>query len=97
MMLHAGGKKSERGLVSILGNYMKKCFLAYCQIPDTILLVKIKRKLFNIAIIFVYATTAQSTEYEVDNIYSSIDNTKTLRKSQEFTVIMGNLNAKVVH
>lgn len=36
MMLHAGGKKSERGLVSILGNYMKKCFLAYCQIPDTI-------------------------------------------------------------
>lgn len=53
---------------------------------------RLKWKPFNTAIIIVYAPTAHRIE-EIDNFYNFL--TKTLCKSQEITIIMGDLNANV--
>lgn len=57
--------------------------------------IKLNGKTFNVAIIFVYAPTAQCTEEEIDNIYNSYDNSKTLSKSQVMTIIIVDLNTKL--
>lgn len=53
-IIHAAGEKNERGERLILDNDICKCVLEYCQISGRILLVKLKQKPFNIAIIIVY-------------------------------------------
>lgn len=68
--------------------------LRYCHFFDRIVWVKLKGKLFNIAIIVSYAPTAQEQE-EIDNFYSSLDEVKAQWKWQELTIIVGSLNEKV--
>lgn len=70
----------------LLDKDMKETVLGYCQIFDRILLVKLKRKPFNISIIFVSALTAQRKKLIGFTAHWTM---------QEITIIMGNLNAKV--
>lgn len=93
MVVHSGREKNERSGGLILGNNITTCVLDYYQILDRILLVKLKGKHFNIAIIVVYAPTAQSTEEKIYNFYNSMNNDKC--KLQEITIIMEDLNVKV--
>lgn len=59
------------------------------------LLVKVKQKPFNITSIVVYASVAQNTKEEIDNICNTLDKVMALCKSQKIIIIMGNLYAKV--
>lgn len=73
---------------------MKKYVMSYTQIPDRILL-NWKGKPFNIAIVVVYAPSAENTEEEIDRFYNSLGNAKTLCKFQEFTIIVRDLGTKL--
>lgn len=68
--------------------------LRYCHFFDRIVCVKLKGKLFNIAIIVSYTPTAQEQE-EIDNFYRSLDKVKAQWKWKELTIIVGGLNEKV--
>lgn len=59
------------------------------------MLVKVKEKPINIASIVVYASVAQSTKEEIDNICNTLEKVMALCKSQKIIIIIGNLNAKV--
>lgn len=77
-------RQRVKGVELILYQDMKKGSLEQCQLPDRIL-VKLIGKLFK---------TGLNTEEEIDESYSTLDNTKTKCKSQEITII-GDMNAKI--
>lgn len=65
--MYAGKGKDERGVGLILEQDMKKCLLGYYQLLQ-ILVVKLRRKPFNIFIIIVYTLTAQSMDEEIERL-----------------------------
>ena len=73
---------------------ISKCVLGYWTLSDRVLLVKIRGHTFNLAIIVVYAPTAESTEEEIDSFYEILEEAKSQCRTNEIT-IMGDLNAKV--
>lgn len=78
-------EKNEKDVDLMLDNGMRKRLLGYCQIPDRILLVKLKWKPIRIAINVLYALTAQNTKEKIDNFHNSQDSAKALCKSQEIS------------
>ena len=60
------------------------------------MIIKLKAKPFNINLIQVYARTSSRCDEEVEEFYNNIDNCLKECKSQEITIVMGDLNAKVV-
>lgn len=79
----------------ILDKQYKKCFLECYQLFERILVVKQKGKTFELAIIIVYATTAQSKEKYIEYFYIILDNTTAQGKSQEIIIITRELNIKI--
>ena len=67
----------------------------YWTLSDRVLLVKMRGHPFNLAIIVVYAPTAESTEEEIDGFYEILAEDKSQCRTNEITIIMGDLNAKV--
>lgn len=59
------GEENEKGVGTTLYQILKRCAVAYCQLLDRILIVNLKWKLFNMAIIVVY--TRNNTEQEISN------------------------------
>ena len=59
------------------------------------MLVKIKGRPFNIAVIQCYAPTCDSLEEVVDTFYAHLEGPIKQCKSQEITNVMGDWNAKV--
>ncbi|MCH9665805.1 MAG: hypothetical protein K0U41_08180 [Gammaproteobacteria bacterium] len=94
-MIYSGGEHHERGVGLILDKERSKCVLGYWQLSDRVLLVKLRGKPFNISLIVVYAPTSDSTDEESDKFYDTLDMAKAQCKSQEITIVMGDLNAKV--
>lgn len=62
---------------------MKKCVIRYCQLPECILVVELN------------ATTAQITDEEIETLCSMFDNCKFQCKSQEFIIMIGEMNSNV--
>uniref|UniRef100_A0A0L8G7G0 Uncharacterized protein n=1 Tax=Octopus bimaculoides TaxID=37653 RepID=A0A0L8G7G0_OCTBM len=72
MMIYTGGKKHEKGVGLLLDPNMVKCVLDSWRVSERVLLVKLPRNPFNI-IIVVYASTADSTEEEIDAFYETLE------------------------
>ncbi|MGX9987587.1 reverse transcriptase domain-containing protein [Soonwooa purpurea] len=94
-IIYSGGERNEKGVGLILDRHHMRCVLGYCQLSERILIVKLRGTPFNIAIIVVYAPTAQSNDEEIDTFYTTLDNARAQLKSQEIIIVMGDLNAKV--
>lgn len=65
------------------------------SIKYRILVVKLKRKSFNISIAIVYTPTTQCTEKEIEQFYRILDNAKAHYKLREVKVAIGDQNAKL--
>ena len=91
----SGGDKHQHGVGMLLKKHHSKCVLGFWAVNERIMLIKLKSKPFNIAIIQVYAPTSNSTDEEIDKFYEDLDKTKKQCKSQEVVILMGDLNAKV--
>ena len=74
---------------------VSKSVLGYCAPSDRILLVRIHGKPFNLSIIQVYAPTSASSEEEIEDFYSDLEDTYKKCGNQDIVIVMGDLNAKV--
>lgn len=55
----------DKSIVHSTEIMMKKCIHKYNELSDIIILLNLKGKILNIAIIFVYTPTTQRTEEEL--------------------------------
>ena len=94
-MIYSGGIRHERGVGVLLDPFTANCVLGFWAVSDRVLLVKLQGKPFNMAIIVVYAPTAESTEEDIDIFYEQLETAKSQCKSNEIVIAMGDMNAKV--
>ena len=93
--IYAGGQKHEKGIGLLLDTNLTRCVLGYWAVSDRVLLVKLHGQPFNISIIVVYAPTSDSSDEEIEGFYEKMEEAKSQCKSNEITIIMGDINAKV--
>ena len=62
---------------------------------QTVLLVKLNGKPFNIAIIQAYASTTESSEEDIETFYNELDLVQSHCKSQNIITILSDFSAKV--
>ena len=62
---------------------------------DRIIMCKLKAKPFDIAIIQVYAPTADHPEEEIETFYEDLEKVMKRTKSGDIVIVMGDFNAKV--
>ena len=93
--IYSGSDKHEYGVGLMIKKEFDKCVLGFWAISDRVLLVKVSGKPFNLNFIIVYAPTAMLDDDKVDKFYEQVDQAMKQCKSQEVTIVMGDLNAKV--
>ena len=79
----------------LLSKVVLKSVFGYCALSDRILLVKIHGKPFNLSIIQVYAPTSASSEEEIEDFYSDMEDVYKKCGNHDIVIVMGDLNAKV--
>ena len=93
--IHSGGQRHERGAGLLLDEEISKCLLGYWTISDRVMLVKIKERPFDMAIVQVYAPTSESEEEDIDHFYEDLYKAVKQCRSNEVLFVMEDLNAKV--
>ena len=95
-LIYSGHKKDHKHGVGLLfSKVVSKSVLGYCALSDGILLVRIHGKPFNLSIIQVYAPTSASSEEEIEDFYSDLEDAHKKCGNQDIVIVMGDLNAKV--
>ena len=95
-LIYSGHKKDHKHDVGLLlSKVVSKSMLGYCALSDRILLVRIHGKPFNLPIIQVYAPTSGSSEEEIEDFYSDLEDAYKKCGNQNIVIVMGDLNAKV--
>lgn len=94
-LIYSGAEEHERGVAILLDKQTSRSLENFWGVSDRIIVAKIKAQPFNVNIIQVYAPTTDHAEEEIDKFYSDLEEAKKVCKSQEVTIIMGDLNAKV--
>ena len=79
----------------LFSKVVSKSVLGYCALSDRILLVRIHGKPFNLSIIQVYAPTSASSEEEIEEFYSDLEEAYKKCGNRDIVIVMGDLNAKV--
>ena len=93
-LIYSGHKKDHKhGVGLLLSKLVSMSVLGYCALSDRILLVRIHGKPFNLSIIQVYAPTSASSEEEIEDFYSDLEDAH--KKCGNHDIVMGDLNAKV--
>ena len=73
-LIYSGHKKDHKhGVGLLLSKVVSKSVLGYCALSDGILLVRIHGKPFNLSIIQVYAPTSASSEEEIEDFHSDLE------------------------
>ena len=70
------------------------CVRGFWAVSDRVLLVKLQGKPLNMAMIVVYAPTAESTDEDIDIFYEQLEAAKSQCKSNEIVIAMGDMNAR---
>ena len=97
-LIFSGHKKDHKhGVGLLLSKLVSKSMLGYCALSDMILLVRIHSEPFNFSIIQVYAPTSASSEEEIEDFYSDLEDAHNKCSNQDIVIVMGDLNAKVTH
>ena len=92
----SGHKKDHKhGIGLLISKVVSKSVLGHCALSDRILLVKIHGKPFNLSIIQLYAPTSASSEEEIQDFYSHLEEAHKKCGNQDIVIAMGDLNAKV--
>ena len=95
-LIYSGHKKYHKhGVGLLLSKVVSKTVLGYCALSDRILLVRIHGKPFNLSIIQVYAPTSASSEEEIEDFYSDLEDSYNKCGNQDIVIAMDDLNAKV--
>ena len=92
---HSGGQKHEHGVGILIKKEIDAAVKGCWQLSDRVMLLKIGAKPVSINIIQVYAPTSQHSDDTIDGFYDQVDEVRRQCKSNEVTIVMGDLNAKV--
>ena len=69
--------------------------MGFWPILDRIIMLKLKAKPFNIAVIQVYVPTEDRSDEEIEEFYEEINKELKYVKSDEIPIVMRDWNAKV--
>ena len=94
-MIYSGGEDHKKGVGIILRNEVAKSMIGYWPISDTVVMVKLQAKSFNINLIQVYAPTQDYDDENIEEFFEQIQLPVSYTKPSDIICIMGNLNAKV--
>lgn len=95
IFIHSGGDRHERGVAFLIKKELQKSIVGYWTVNERCILLKIKAKPFDIAIIQIYAPTKDWSDEEVEVFYENIQKTIKQLKSTDVLIVMGDFNAKV--
>ena len=93
--MYAGGDRAERGVGIMMTKRLSRAMKGFWAISDRVILMSFKGKPIDLNVIQVYAPTAEADEDILEEFYDQINRAKKQCKPHEFTVVMGDLNAKV--
>ena len=96
LMIYSDGQQHANGVGIIFTKAVAESIKSYWQISDRILLIKLLAAPFNIAIIQVCASTSSYSDEYTEQWYEGVKEAMKVVKSDEYIIIMGDLNAKVI-
>lgn len=94
---YSGGENSRTyyGVGFILTPEMNKYVKSVTNVSDRVILLQLNAKPMNVNIIQAYAPTSSSTEEELEKFYTDLKQVTEKLKDRDFTICMGDWNAKV--
>lgn len=87
--------KHRQGVAMILKKEATRALIGYDTVGPRILKARFRTSCGKATVIQVYAPTADSTDEEIDEFYTTLQETMQCTSTQDLTVLMGDLNAKV--
>ena len=93
--VYSGGSTAERGVGIMMSRDLSRAMKGFWAVSDRIILIRFRGNPIDLNVIQVYAPTADSDEETLENFYGQLDTAKRQCKRHEFTVVMGDMNAKV--
>ena len=74
---------------------MAMSVLGYETVNDRIITIRIQGRALNLTIIQVYAPTTEASESDIEDFYSSLQETFDAAPSKDIKLLIGDFNAKV--
>ncbi|XP_063593072.1 uncharacterized protein LOC134770132 [Penaeus indicus] len=89
------GAGYSHGVEVVLSKETAKAMIGYNPISDRIIKVRLQAKPYNITLVMCYASTSTANDEEIDEFYSSLQQSLDKTASRDITNITGDFNAKV--
>ena len=93
--IYSGGDKHEHGVGFIVKPSVEKSILGHWPVSKRNIMLKLKAKPFDIAIIQTYAPTSSHSDEEIEEHYEEIEKMLKEVKSTDVLIILGDFNAKI--
>ena len=93
--IYSGGDEHQHGVGFLVKSTFEKGILGYWPVSNRNIMLKLKAKPFDIAIIQTYSPTTSHTDEEIEEHYEEIDKMLKEVKSTDVLIIMGDFNAKI--
>ena len=95
-LIYSGHKKEHKhGVGLLLSKAVSQSVMGYHAMSDRVLVVKIHDQPFDLSIIQVYAPTSASTEEEIEDFYSDLEDAYGKCSNQDIVIFMDDMNAEV--
>ena len=88
-------KDHERGVGLLLSKKARDCLLGYKHVNPRIIFARFSGQPFNIAVIQVYAPTADSSDEDIEEFYSLVESTLKDLPNKDICIVLGDWNAKI--
>uniref|UniRef100_A0A0B7BR26 Endonuclease/exonuclease/phosphatase domain-containing protein n=4 Tax=Arion vulgaris TaxID=1028688 RepID=A0A0B7BR26_9EUPU len=95
IFIHSGGEYHERGVGILIKKEIEKYISGYWTYNDRMMLLKIRAKPFDIAIIQTYAPTSDHADEEIEKYYEDLQQILKQVKTTDILIIMGDMNSKI--
>ena len=92
---YSGRNEHKNGVGLMMKNDIAKVVSGYWSVSERVMIVRIKRKPFDLSIVQVYAPTSDRSDEKVDEFYEQLESAKKQSRSQDIVIVMGDLNDKV--
>ena len=93
--IYSGGAEHHNGVGFVVKKSLEKHILGYWALSERNMMLKIRAKPFNIAIIQTYAPTTSHNDEEAEVHYEEIQRMLKQVKSTDVLIVMGDFNAKI--
>ena len=93
--IYSGNDSHTNGVGIIMKKEIYKSMIGWWPINDRMMMIKISAQPFNMNIIQLYAPTSTHEGEEIDEFYDKIQHALQNVKSDEITIVMGDLKAKI--